>query len=88
MYLHLGSDVVVSQSEIIAIFDLDTTSVSKNTREFLNTAQKCGRVVDVSSNDLPKSYVLCGKKDKFNIYISPLSAQTLYKRAAGRFRIE
>ena len=88
MYLHLGSDVVVSQSEIIAIFDLDTTSISKITRKFLNTVQKNNRVIDVSSHDLPKSYVLCGKKNDFNIYISPLSAQTLYKRASGKFKIE
>ncbi len=88
MYLHLGSDVVVSQSEIIAIFDLDTTSISKITRDFLNTTQKANKVIDVSSHDLPKSYVLCGKKDRFNIYISPLSSQTLYKRASGKFRIE
>ena len=58
MYLHLGMDVVVRQKEVIAILDLDTTSVSKNTREFLNTAQKRGNVIDVSKNDLPKSYVL------------------------------
>lgn len=88
MYLHLGSDVVVSQSEIIAILDLDTTSVSKITRQFLDTTQKGGKVVAVSESDLPKSYVLCGKKDDFLIYISPLSAQTLYKRAAGMFKIE
>ena len=87
MYLHLGSDVVVSQSEIVAIFDLDTTSVSKITREFLNTSQKNSRVIDVSSHDLPKSYVLCAKKDKFNIYISPLSSQTLYKRASEKIKI-
>ena len=88
MYLHLGSDVVVSQSEVIAILDLDTTSVSKITRQFLNTMQKSAKVIEVSKYDLPKSYVLCGKKDKFHIYISPLSAQTLYKRAAGMFKID
>lgn len=88
MYLHLGSDVVVSQNDVIAILDLDTTSVSKNTREFLNMAQKNGRVIDVSRSDLPKSYVLCGFKENFKIYISPLSAQTIYKRALGNFKIE
>ena len=55
MYLHLGSDVVVSQSEVIAILDLDTTSVSKITRQFLDSTQKGGRVVEVSKGDLPKS---------------------------------
>ncbi len=88
MYIHLGSDVVVSHSDVIAILDLDTTSVSKNTRKFLDNMQKNGRVIDVSSNDLPKSYVLCGKKEKCNIYISPISAQTLYKRAMGNFKID
>ena len=88
MYLHLGSDVVVSQSEIVAILDLDTTSVSKITRQFLDRTQKEGKVVEVSKNDLPKSYVLCTKNDTFQIYISPLSAQTLYKRAAGKFLID
>ncbi|HIV02562.1 MAG TPA: DUF370 domain-containing protein [Candidatus Aphodoplasma excrementigallinarum] len=88
MYLHLGSDVVVSQSEVIAILDLDTTSVSKITRQFLDSTQKGGRVVEVSKGDLPKSYVLCGGKDSYCIYVSPLSAQTLYKRAAGAFKIE
>ncbi len=88
MYLHLGMDVVVRQKEVIAILDLDTTSVSKNTREFLNTAQKRGNVIDVSKNDLPKSYVLCGNKNDFRLYISPLSAQTIYKRAASKFMAE
>ena len=88
MFIHLGSDVVVSYSEVIAILDLETTSVSKNTRKFLDSMQKKGRVIDVSSNDLPKSYVLCGKNGKSNIYISPISAQTLYKRAKSNMKID
>lgn len=88
MYLHLGSDVVVSQSDVIAIFDLDTTSVSKITRQFFNTVQKSGDVIEISQNDLPKSYVLCGRKKNYKIYISPLSAHTLYRRASDMFKIE
>ena len=81
MYLHLGSDVVVSYKDIIAAFDLETTSISKITRQFLDMAQKSGRVTDVSISDLPKSYVLCSDGKDFKIYVSPISAQTLYKRA-------
>ena len=81
MYLHLGSDVMVLKSDIIAVLDLETTSVSKRTQEFLNYAQKCGKIIDVSIGDLPKSYVLCGKKENYKVYVSPISAQTLYKRA-------
>lgn len=74
--------MVVSKKDVVAILDLDTTSVSKITREFLNKCQKEKRVIDVSRNDLPKSYVLCSHKSGYNIYISPLSAQTLLKRAS------
>lgn len=84
MYLHLGMDVVIKHSEIVAILDLETTSISKLTREFLNTAQKKGRVVSVS-DELPKSYVITGKGSEFTLYISPISAQTLTKRATGIF---
>lgn len=81
MFLHLGSDVAVSKSDIIAILDLETTSVSKKTQQFLQNAQKNGQIIDVSINDLPKSYVLCGTKNTYKVYVSPISAQTLYKRA-------
>ena len=81
MFLHLGSDTVVSKRDIIAILDLETTSISKRTQKFLEIAQKSGRVVDVSIGDLPKSYILCGKLENYKVYVSPISAQTLHKRA-------
>ena len=34
MYLHLGADVLIKTSQIIGIFDLENTSVSKITREY------------------------------------------------------
>lgn len=60
MYLHLGEKTVVSTAEIIGIFDMDTSTVGKHTRDFLAKAEKGGRVVNVSY-ELPKSFVLCGK---------------------------
>ncbi len=48
MYLHLGQDTVVTLDEIIGIFDLDTTTVSKSTRNYLTNAEKAGDVVNVS----------------------------------------
>ena len=60
MYLHLGQDALVKTSDVIGIFDLDNTTVSKNTRDFLARAEKKGRVVNVAA-DLPKTFVVCGK---------------------------
>lgn len=80
MYVHLGMETVVNEDDIIGIFDLDSTTVSKHTRKFLNVAEKEKKVFNVSF-ELPKSFVLCGNKKKNKIYISQLSSSTLYKRS-------
>ena len=81
MFLHLGHDTVIIEDDIIGIFDLDTTTVSKPTRDYLKTMQKSGSVVNVSY-DLPKSFVItCKKKSKEKkMFISPISTATLLKR--------
>ncbi|MCL2106074.1 MAG: DUF370 domain-containing protein [Oscillospiraceae bacterium] len=80
MYLHLGADTVVRQSEIIGIFDLDTTTVSKHSRDFLGSAQKRGGIVSLGE-DLPKSFIVTRARSGQLVYLSPLSAATLAKRA-------
>ena len=80
MYVHLGGDTVVLQKDIIAIFDLELTSISKITREFLHVAEEEGFVVNVSE-DLPKSYIIAQTDNESKVYISPISAATLLKRA-------
>lgn len=82
MFLHLGQDTIIQTDEIIGIFDLDTTTVAKPTRDFLATMQKANKVVTVSY-ELPKSFVLVqDKKTKEKtMYISPISSTTLLKRS-------
>ncbi|MGN1478766.1 MAG: extracellular matrix regulator RemB [Acutalibacteraceae bacterium] len=81
MFLHLGENTVISSSEIIGIFDMDNTTVSKATRDYLSKMQKDKKIIDVSL-DLPKSFVLCKDRDLGEnvVYISPISTQTLLKR--------
>ena len=82
MFLHLGGDTVVALKDVIAIFDLDITSISKITREFLHVAEEEGFVINVSE-DLPKSYVLAETNRESRVYVSPMSAATLWKRAGS-----
>ena len=35
MYLHLGGQVVVPYDSVIGIFDIDNTTLSKHTRNYL-----------------------------------------------------
>lgn len=79
MYLHLGEKTVIRTENIIGIFDLDNTTVSKNTREFLTLAEKRGKVINVSM-ELPRSFIVCVENKETTVYISQLSSQTLYRR--------
>jgi hypothetical protein len=88
MYLFLGQDTIVRTCEIIGIFDLDNTSVSRDTRGYLAAAEKNGRVLAVS-DELPKSFVACEEDGKKSDYISQVAPATLLKRANSRIeRIE
>ena len=82
MYLHLGQDTIVNERDIVGVFDLDNSTVSRHTRDFLSKAQKEGRVVNVSM-ELPKSFVVCRDRDGDRVYLSQLSPATLLRRAQG-----
>lgn len=81
MFLHLGQDTIITTDEIIGIFDLDTSTVMKSTRDFLSMMTKAKKVVNVSY-ELPKSFVLTydEKTKEKKMYISPISSMTLLKR--------
>ena len=65
MYLHLGQNTVITLDEIIGIFDLDNTTVSKKTRDYLASAEKKGKV-NVVSSELPKSFIVCSSEEEKN----------------------
>lgn len=75
MFLHLGESTVVNTKDIIGIFDMDTSTVNKATRDYLNLAEKNKKIVYVNY-DLPKSFVVTNDK----IFVCPLNTSTLYKR--------
>lgn len=80
MYVYLGQDKVVRYDEIIGIFDLDNTTVSKTTREMLRKAEQNGDAVTIAG-DLPKSYVVCSdEKGRQTVFISPVTPSTLQRR--------
>ena len=79
MYLSIGNDMAVREKSIIGIFDLDNTSTSRDTRDFLRRAEQAGRVVNVSP-ELPKSFLVMGVPP-YTVYICQISAATLKKRS-------
>ena len=78
MYLSIGNDMAVRDSSIIGIFDMDNTTTSLRTREFLRKAQKEGNVV--SCDDLPKSFIVTAEYGMLRVYESTMYSSTLEKR--------
>ena len=79
MFIHLGEDTVINDKEIIGVFDIDTSTVNKATRDYLSLAEKNKRVVYVNY-DLPKSFIVCDDK----VYISPINTSTINKRSKDK----
>ena len=78
MYLDIGRDMAVRDSSIVGIFDLDTTSTSRRTQEFLNQAEKEGQVVPC--DQLPKSFILTSEYALPRVWLTEYSTSTLEKR--------
>lgn len=82
MYLHLGQNVMVPETAVLGVFDLDNTTWSFRTRRFLEQAEQEGRVISVG-DDLPRSFVLVQEGNgPPAIYITALSSTALSARAA------
>ena len=62
MYIHLGQNVEAKEKEIIGIFDMDTSTIGKITKDFLYEAEKKNLIESVAE-ELPKSFIVCQKDD-------------------------
>ena len=76
MFIHLGENTVITDDKIIGIFDMDTSTVNKATRDYLSLAEKNGKVVYVNY-DLPKSFIVTDDE----VFVSPINTSTLNKRS-------
>lgn len=86
MLLHLGKDIVIPLSEVIAIIDKNSAFESNDTKDFFKEAENRGEIEN-NTKDI-KTYVIAdkfrGRRDKTKkivIYTSNISSTTLKKRA-------
>jgi len=78
MYLSIGNDMAVRDTSIVGIFDMDNTSTSKRTREFLKKAEEQGQVIPC--DDLPKAYVVTMEYGFHRVHLTSFNSATLEKR--------
>lgn len=79
MYLHIENNYSVDTRDIVAVFDIENTTVGKSTKLLLDRAEKEHKCV-YTTYEMPKSFVITMKNGSEKVYISQLSASTLRKR--------
>ena len=80
MFLHIGNGKSVRKKDVIGIFDLDTATITKTGKDFINRMQKNGRV-EYNDDDLPRSFVLIDENKKYKVNLSRISSRGLAARA-------
>lgn len=81
MYLHLGKKTVVNTKNIIAIFDLETTSMSRHTKAFLKIVEEEGFIRNVATDkEIPKSFIVCEIDGQSVVYTTNISTRALVGR--------
>lgn len=78
MILHLGNEIVINTDSIIGIFDIENTSTSQLTKDFLSNT-KGKKIINVNF-EMPKSFIVCRNDNNEEIYITSIAASTLKKR--------
>lgn len=86
MYLHIGNGESIKTKDIIGIFDLDTSTVSKITKKYISSKEKEGRV-EYTDSDLPRAFIICGKDFKNEkVKLSRISSHGLVQRIRAEMK--
>ena len=79
MYLHIGNKKSVKKKNVIGIFDLDTATVTKTGKDFVNRYERQGKV-EYDDDDLPRSFILIEEDNEYKIKLSRISSKGLKAR--------
>lgn len=74
MFFYLTPTCPLNREEIIGIFDMDSATVSADTRKFLRQTEKKGKLTS-TARDIPKSFVLTDS----TVYLAQLSPSSMVK---------
>ena len=77
MYIHLGGDVLIKKSKIVAIIDLETATEGQINEKFLKSIKDNRNVNYISESGKEKTLIITVKEH----YLSPISSTTLFKRS-------
>jgi hypothetical protein len=77
--IHLGKNGTVRIGDVIGFFDLDGSTESETTKDFLKRIEKEYKMVNLLY-DLPKSFVVTTESENESVYMLSNSVETEIKR--------
>ncbi|MGE5389971.1 MAG: extracellular matrix regulator RemB [Deltaproteobacteria bacterium] len=80
MYMHLGNNCVISTKNIIAILNME--ELSEDVQDIIEVARLDKKLTNISDKGKEKALVICDEQ----VYLSPISSLTLYRRARNPFK--
>lgn len=81
MYIHLGNNYIISSKNIIAILNLEPP-ISEDIQDIMEIARSDKILINISEKGKEKALIVCDDQ----VYLSPISSTTLYKRAFNYVR--
>ena len=87
MFVHIGKNLSVNEKEIIGIFDMESSTVSTDTRLFLKNMQDNMKTVSLC-DDIPKTFVLCDNEMTDTVYITQISAKSTLNRLSETYTVK
>ena len=78
-YLNVGNNRSIPVSGIVGIFDIDSTTVSRNMRDWLRACEREGILISVATS-LPKSVILYDDGVGRSVWFSSFNASVLRSR--------
>ena len=79
MKLWLNDDHAVKKEDIVGIFDMDSATVEKSTRDFLTAAEKEQRLT-VATEEIPVSFIVTADKNKHRIFLTRNAPRVIRRR--------
>jgi len=79
MYIHIGGEYMIKKESIVGIFDLENTTISKATKEYLKDKEKKHIIINVNE-EMPKTFIILEEKGDKKVYITSISSKTIKKR--------
>jgi hypothetical protein len=86
IYLHIGSDFIINEQDILGVFDFDNVTTSKTSMNFIKALEDDGRLFTVTG-ELPKSFILTLSGGVEVGYLSPVNSRTIQARPQSLSKI-